>query len=112
MTEAAAPIDARGKGLWTRWRTYLWRWLLFGAIAGLAQPVVQDFANFWPQKLSQALQGLPFGLLCFVAFTPLQNWVNTPRIRWKSWCTVLGTWMVMKFVFVGVMVALGESWPR
>lgn len=109
MSEAVAAIDDAGNGLWTLWRTYLWRWLLFAAIAGATQPVVGDFDNFWPQKLSQMLAGLPFGLACFVVFTPLQNLLNTPRVRWKSWLTVIGTWMGMKFAFVGAMLALGMA---
>jgi hypothetical protein len=107
MDQAAATATASGKGLWTLWRTYLLRWLVFGAIAGLAQPVVGNFDSFWVQKLYQMLGGLPFGLACFAAFTPLQNWANTPRVRWKSWLTVIGTWMVMKFIFVGALMALG-----
>jgi len=62
MTDAVAPSEAGNRGLWTLWRTYLWRWLLFSAIAGAAQPVVGNFDSFWQQKLYQVLGGLPFGL--------------------------------------------------
>lgn len=95
--------------LWNLWQVYLWRWMLFGAIGGGLQPVTTDLDQFWSIKLGQVLGGLPFGLACFLVFTPLQNWVNTPRVRWKSWCTVLGTWMGMKFVFAGAMIALGTT---
>ena len=109
MSEAVAANGVAGKSLWTLWRTYLWRWLLFGAIAGAAQPVLGDFDSFWLQKFYQMIGGLPFGLACFAVFTPLQNLLNTPRVRWKSWLTVIGTWMGVKFAFVGAMLALGMA---
>ena len=109
MNETITSSDTLKKSLWTLWQTYLWRWLLFGLIAGGLQPVVDNLDSFWQQKVFQMLGGLPFGLACFAVFTPLQNWVNTPRIRWKSWLTVLGTWMGVKFVFVGLMIALGMA---
>lgn len=102
-------VESHERKLWAFWKTYLWRWLLFGFIAGGLQPVTANLDQFWVQKLYQALSGLPLGLLCFIVFTPLQNIVNTPRVRWKSWCTVIGTWMGAKFLFVGAMIALGLS---
>src|SRR5450759_581389 len=62
--------------LWKSWRVYLVRWLIFGAVAGLLQPVVNNFDQFWEQKLYQMLSGLPFGLACAVVFTLAQNKLN------------------------------------
>ena len=100
------PSDA---GTWKLWRVYMLRWLIFGVIAGSLQPVVGNFENFWMQKFYQALSGLPFGFACGLVFTILQNTFNVLRTRWKSWLIVFVTWMGMKFVFVGIMLALGGS---
>jgi len=106
MNQSTPLIEPTGKKLWALWRTYLWRWLVLGFIGAALQPVTENLDSFWLQKLYQALSGLPFGLVCFAVFTPLQNAVNTPRVRWKSWLTVIGTWMGVKFLFVGAMIAL------
>lgn len=107
MDQSAPVVEATNKSLWTLWKTYLWRWLLFGFIAAGLQPVTQNLETFWLQKLYQALSGLPLGLVCFVVFTPLQNAVNTPRVRWKSWLTVIGTWMGVNFFLLAVMISIG-----
>lgn len=102
MNHSMAGIDSSGTKLWALWKTYLWRWLLFGLVAGTLQPTAHG-----SELLYLALYGLLFGFVCFVVFTPLQNAVNTPRVRWKSWLTVVGTWMGVKFLFVLAMFALG-----
>jgi hypothetical protein len=51
------------------------------------------------------LSGLPFGLACAVVFTLAQNKLNALRTRGRSWAILLATWMGMKFVFVGIMLA-------
>lgn len=107
MNQITTPNSLASNSLWTLWRTYLWRWLLLGLIGGGLQPVLNNLDNFWYQKLYQMISGVPFGLACFAVFTPLQNWINTPRVRWKSWLTVVGTWMGVKFIFLGIFVALG-----
>ena len=107
MNQNATPKSTTSWGPWTLWKTYLWRWLLLALIGGALQPVLDNLDHFWEQKVYQILSGIPFGLACFAIFTPLQNWVNTPRVRWKSWLTVIGTWMGMKFVFFGIFIGLG-----
>lgn len=109
MEQATTAIETNDKKLWVFWKTYLWRWLLLGFIAAALQPVTENLDTFWLQKLYQALSGVPFGLVCFAVFTPLQNAINTPRVRWKSWLTVISTWMGVKFLFVGAMIALGVA---
>jgi hypothetical protein len=103
-TPAILPIPPAA-GLWKSWRVYLVRWLIFGAAAGLLQPVVSNLEQFWEQKLYQMLSGLPFGLACAVVFTLAQNKLNALRTRGRSWAILLATWMGMKFVFVGIMLA-------
>jgi len=96
-----------GTGLWTRWWGYLVRWLVFGLVVHLFQPVDSDLDLYWMQKLDQALIGLAFGLAGAVVFTLAENKFNTPRVQWKSWLIVLVTWLFVKTVFVSVIVALG-----
>jgi hypothetical protein len=50
-----------GTGLWTRWWGYLVRWLVFGLVVHLFQPVDSELDLYWIQKLDQALIGLAFG---------------------------------------------------
>ena len=99
-----ATTDA---GLWHRWRGYSVRWLLLGEIVQLLQPTVNDIDQYWQQKLYQALTGLIFGALCAVIFTLAENTLNVVRIKWKSWLIAVGTWMLVKVVFVSVMAATG-----
>lgn len=105
-TAPVTPSTPPDAGPWKSWRTYLWRWLLFGAVAGALQPVVSNLDQFWEQKLYQMLSGLPFGLACAVVFTLAQNKLNVLRTRGRSWAILLATWMGMKFVFVGIMLVL------
>jgi len=97
------------KGPWKLWRVYLVRWLIFGAIAGVLQPVYESMELFWVQKLIQMFGGLLFGFSCAIVFTLGQNILNVQRARWKSWTVLLTTWMGMKFVFAGVMLLFGVS---
>ena len=107
MTQPTPLVEPSRKNLWALWQTYLWRWLVLGFVGAALQPVAENLDTFWLQKLYQALSGMPFGLVCFIVFTPVQNAVNTPRVRWKSWLTVIGTWTGVKFLVVGAMVVLG-----
>lgn len=101
------PSTPTDTGLWKMWRIYLVRWLIFAVVAGFAQPVVNNFDQFWEQKLYQGFGAIPFGLACAVVFTLGQNTINVQRARWKSWAILITTWMGMKIVFIGIMLALG-----
>ena len=89
-------------GLWHRWRGYTVRWLIFGGIVGLFQPVA-DSDRYWEQTLYQGLFGLLFGAICAVVFTLSENRFNTPRVKWKSWLLVTLTWLAVKVVFVSTL---------
>lgn len=98
---------AVGSGRWTRWWGYLFRWLLFGLAVHLFVPVADGSQPWWQSKLLQAAIGLLFGLACAVVFTLSENTFNTPRVRWKSWALVLGSWLLVKVVFVSTIALLG-----
>lgn len=98
-----APSSASQPGLWYRWRGYTVRWLLFGEIVQLFQPVVDDPEHFWELKFYQALTGLLFGLICALVFTVAENTFNAVRIKWKSWLLVVATWALVKIVFVSLV---------
>lgn len=84
--------------------TYLWRWCLFGFIGASLMPVYGDAARdaFWTAKLMQGLDGLLFGVVCAVVFTPIQNKTNPRRHRGMSWANIIGVWMAAKFAFAGL----------
>ena len=108
----AAPHDTPhwppvGTGRWTRWWGYLVRWLVFGLVVHLFQPVDGASNPFWAQKLDQAFMGMSFGLAGAVVFTLTENCFNTPRVRWKSWAIVLATWLLVKTLFVSVLATFG-----
>lgn len=94
---------------WYRWRGYTVRWLLFGCITGMFQPIADDLDNYWIQKLYQALFGLFFGAVCAVVFTLAENTYNAPRVQWKSWVIVVATWLAVKLVFVTALGLAGGS---
>lgn len=96
---------------WYRWRGYTVRWLLFGEIVQLFQPIVEDLDHYWQQKLYQALTGLLFGAVCAVVFTLAENTLNVPRVNWKSWLIVIGTWLAVKLAYVSAIIAAGELLP-
>ena len=93
-------------GPWYRWRGYTVRWVMFGVIVQIFQPI-DDGDDYWQQKLYQAFSGLLFGVLCAVVFTLAENKLNAPRIKWKSWSIVVATWVIAKIVFVSVLAATG-----
>jgi len=88
------------------------RWLIFGGIVGMFQPIVDDIDHYWLQKLYQGLFGLLFGAVCAVVFTLAENTLNVLRVKWKSWLLVIGTWLAVKLVFVGIMTAAGGPLAR
>lgn len=92
-----------GHGVWTRWWGYLVRWLAFGLVVHLFQPVADDSAVRWLEKLQQALVGLGFGFVCAVVFTMADNLLNTPRKRWKTGALIVLTWLLVKVVFVSAL---------
>jgi hypothetical protein len=99
--------------LFFRFVTYLWRWLLFGAIAGVATPVISPFAGgtmpdgyFSHVKLQQLGFGLFFGLVCAIVFTLLQNTLNKSRKRGVSWAILICTWLAIKLAFYGASLAI------
>lgn len=96
-----------GTGLWTRWWGYLVRWLVFGLVIHIFLPVPEGDGYFWAQKLDQALLGLVFGLVCAVVFTVVENKLNTPRVKWKTWGLVIATWLFVKTAFVSGIALLG-----
>lgn len=96
-----------GTHLRYRWRGYTVRWLLFGLVVSVFQPVEDGLHTLWAQKLNQALAGLLFGASCAAIFTPMENLLNTPRIKWKSWLLVIGTWLVVKMAFVSMIAFAG-----
>lgn len=93
---------------WYRWRGYTVRWLIFGGIVGMFQPVANELDHFWLQKLYQGLFGLLFGTACAVVFTLSENTLNGSRVKWKSWSIVVATWLLVKLAFVSVMAAAGS----
>lgn len=96
-----------GAGLWTRWWGYLARWLIFGLAVHVFLPVEDGPQPWWQLKLIQAGVGLLFGWACAVVFTLTENRFNTPRVQWKSWGIVLGTWLLVKVVFVSTIAIVG-----
>lgn len=97
------------RSLWYRWRGYTVRWLIFGGIVGMFQPVTEDNSQFWEQKAQQGLFGLMFGAVCAVLFTLAENKFNGPRVKWKSWLLVVATWLLVKLSFVSIMAAAGSA---
>jgi len=95
-------------GLWYRWRGYTARWLLFGLVVSVFQPIVDDLENLWQQKVNQALLELLFGAACAVAFTLAENLFNASRVRWKTWGLVVGTWLIVKVTFVSLLALTGD----
>lgn len=95
-----------GHGVWTRWWGYLVRWLAFGLVVHLFQPVADDGGVRWLEKLQQALMGLGFGFVCAVVFTVADNKLNVARQSWKTWTLIVLTWLVVKVAFVSVLAAL------
>lgn len=96
-----------GSGLWTRWWGYLARWLLFGLVVSVFAPVADGPEPFWQRKLLQGGLGLLFGLACAVVFTLAENTWNAHRVKWKSWAIVVGTWLLVKVVFVSTLALMG-----
>lgn len=109
MSAEVAPSTRRA---FDGFRTYAWRWLLFGFLAGVATPVATGDGDYGFVKAIQIANGLFFGLVCAVVFTLLQNRLNAGRSRGRSWAILIGTWMGVKFLFVGIQLAAFGSYER
>lgn len=83
------------------------RWLIFGVVVEVYQPVIGPSGHFWQEKLQQTGVGLLFGALCALVFTLAENTFNVPRVQWKSCFLALATWLLVKVSFVSAMAALG-----
>ena len=109
--DSSSPVQASsaptGFGPWYRWRGYTVRWLLFGEIVQLFQPVADEPENFWELKFYQALTGLLFGLVCAAIFTVAENTFNARRVTWKTWLLVVATWAAVKVIFVSLAALSG-----
>ena len=101
------PWSDQRRGRWYRWRGYTVRWLLFGLIVSVFQPATSESNPVWLQKLDQVLMGLSFGAACAAVFTLAENQFNAARVTWKSWLIVLGTWLVVKVLFVSGIALIG-----
>jgi hypothetical protein len=67
---------------------------------------MENLDRFWTVKALQALDGLLWGLSCWVLFTMLQNLANPLRKRWVWWVIAFVVWIGMKFVWAGLMAAV------
>jgi len=106
MVHSTEIIIPEGPHLWLRWKSYLARWLAFGIIVSVFQPVEDPQAVFWIQKAYQGLWGGAFGLACGLFFTPLENKFNSDHVAWKTWALAGITWLVIKVVFVSTLALL------
>lgn len=79
---------------------YLVRWVLFGAIAGLATPVLDPSNMFWTIKGYQVISGFISGLICAVIFTPIQVNFNAEKNKLRTWAFAILVWTLFKFAFV------------
>ena len=95
-----------GSGLWTRWRGYTARWLLFGLLIHVFGQVPDGAEPWWQGKVYLAALGLLFGLACALLFTLAENGWNTRHQRWKTWALVFASWLVVKVVFVSALALM------
>nr|WP_315848160.1 hypothetical protein [uncultured Rhodoferax sp.] len=97
---SSPPWPQVGAGLWTRWWGYLARWLVFGIVVGLFQPVDDGVGELWQRMSLRLALGASFGVVAAILFTMAENIFNTVRVWWKTWLLVLLTWAVVKALFV------------
>lgn len=91
---------------------YLFRWMVFGVIAGYFAPVIsanlgrtmQD-GYFWGMKLHHMMAGLLVGAACGIAFTLFQNKYNSSRKKNVTWGIVLAVWIGFNLVFAGISLS-------
>lgn len=97
---ALPPWPQVGAGLWTRWWGYLVRWLVFGVVVGVFQPVDDGVNGLWQRLFVRVALGLAFGLVAATVFTLAENTLNAARVRWKTGLLVVLTWAIVKALFV------------
>ncbi|QDL55662.1 hypothetical protein [Rhodoferax aquaticus] len=102
----AAHWPPVGTGLWTRWWGYLVRWLVFGVVVALFQPVDETADPLWQHKAQQGALGLLFGFFAAVVFTASENTFNQARTPWKTWLLIVLTWLLVKTAFVTTIALL------
>ena len=95
------PVYSHAR-LWHQWRGYAARWLVFGEVVEIYQPVVGQ-SHLWQQKLMQALVGLLFGAVCALFFTVSQNVANFQRRWWKTFIILLTSWLLTKLLFLAAL---------
>jgi membrane associated rhomboid family serine protease len=104
--EMATDASQSARGIWRGFPKYLIWSIAFGFVGGALQPVTENLDRFWAIKLQQGLSGLPFGLLLALLFTFGQNKFNPDRLRPRTWGMAIGSWLLAKVVFVGVLLAV------
>ena len=92
--------------IFTDWKKYYFRWIVFGFIGGGLQPVYDNLDNFAVIKLWQCISGLPFGILCAITFTLIQNRFNKNRNKKTTYIFIFCVWMAIKFVIAAFNLAL------
>lgn len=97
------PWPQVGQGLWARWWGYLVRWMVFGVVVGIFQPVDDGVDGPWQRLLVRVALGLAFGVVAATVFTLAENTLNTARVKWKTGLLVVSTWAVVKALFVTVL---------
>jgi hypothetical protein len=99
--------------LFTDWKQYYFRWILFGFLSALLfSPVVTADAPYWTIKLWQCIFGIFFGFLSGVIFTFIQNTFNKQRTQNKTWIFIFLVWLGIKLLTqqpISVDEALGEG---
>ena len=66
------------------------------AAIGAENPSIR--ISIWGYRLTNALTGAGFGLLCALLYAPLQNLLNGKRIRWLSFVLAIGIFVVAKYL--------------
>ncbi|WP_141211459.1 hypothetical protein [Rhodoferax sp. TH121] len=97
------PWPQVGRGLWTRWWGYLARWMVFGVVVSIFQPVDDGVEGLWQRLVVRVVLGLAFGLVAATVFTLAENTLNISRVKWKTGLLVVLTWAVVKALFVTVL---------
>lgn len=99
--EKNETTDNEKLSLFNDWKKYYLRWIIFGFIGGGLQPVYDNLEQFGIVKLWQCISGLPFGVLCAITFTFIQNKFNSKRNKQTTYIFIFCIWMSMKFVIAG-----------
>jgi hypothetical protein len=104
MNSAPPPSQPWHKGL----PHYVLWFCIWGALFSFLQPVTSEQTagtTFWAVKITQALFGAGFGVVCALVFAVLQNTFNKARVKWRSWLLAIGTWLTVNFSLAYVVGA-------